>query len=184
MDQLLYPRLLECGEYTNDIYWKCIFEQLAYGKPPYGVYIYKEFLCCNYKNKEFSYKIDDEKSVETLYNEIYDLFTEKLGLYSEKQKLNYFDNMEKNSSVSSNNWSSIKKKNHKNIFIEYFIINMKKKYNLDNKQIKTLYNIILSGLLLHTIKPEDIKYENGFIKKIENINFKKGKIIYKKDFII
>ena len=180
MDQLLYPRLLECCDYTEDIYWKCIFEQLAYGKPPYGVYIYKEFLCCNYKNKEFSYKIDDDKNTEVLFNEIYKLFSDKLGLFSEKQKLKYFDNIEKSSNIVCDNWSSIKKKNHKNIFIEYFIINMKNKYELNDKQVVTLYNIILVGLMLHTIKPSDICYEKGFIKRINKINFKKGKVIYKK----
>ena len=61
---------------------------------------------------------------------------------------------------------------------------MKEKYDLSSKQITTLYNVILLGLLLHTIKTSDIEYSDGLIKKIKSIDFKKQKIIYKKDFII
>ena len=184
MDQLIYPQILEWCEFTDDMYWKSIFEQLSYGKTPYGVYIYKEFLSCNYKNKEFSYKIDDEKEPEILFNEIYDLFSNKLGLFSEEEKLKCFDDIEKSSNFVCDSWSSIKKKNLKNILIEHYIINMKNKYKLDKKQIKILYNVILLGLMLHTIKSEDIEYSDGFIKKLKNIEFRKGKVLYKKDFII
>ena len=166
------------------MYWKSIFEQLAYGKTPYGVYIYKEFLSCNYKNKEFSYKIDEEKEPEILFNEIYDLFSNKLGLFSEEEKLKCFDDIEKSSSIVCDSWASIKKKNIKNILVEHYIINMKEKYDLSSKQITTLYNVILLGLLLHTIKTSDIEYSDGLIKKIKSIDFKKQKVIYKKDFII
>ena len=185
MDHLIYPGILECCEYTNDMYWKSIFEQLAYGKTPYGVYIFKEFLCCNYKNKEFSYKIDtEEKEPEILFNEIYELFSNKLGLFSEKEKLKCFDDIEKSSNVVCDNWSSIKKKNHKTIFIEHYIVKMKEKYELSDAQIKTLYNVIILGQMLHTITGDDIQYKDGVIKKIEHIDFKKGKVIYQKDFII
>ena len=41
---------------------KYIFEDLAYGKTPYGAYFNKDFLCCSFKGKEFSYKLDFKKS--------------------------------------------------------------------------------------------------------------------------
>ena len=47
--ELVYPFFLKCCEYTDDIFWKFVFEDLAYGKSPYGTYITKNFLCCNYK---------------------------------------------------------------------------------------------------------------------------------------
>ena len=56
--ELLYPIFLECSQHADDTFWENIFEDLAYGKAPYGTYISKDFLCCGYKKKEFSYKIE------------------------------------------------------------------------------------------------------------------------------
>jgi hypothetical protein len=56
--EIVYPVFLECCQYADDIFWENVFEDLAYGKPPYGTYISKGFLCCSFKNKEFSYKIE------------------------------------------------------------------------------------------------------------------------------
>ena len=78
---ILYPIFLECLQYTTDTFWENIFEDLAYGKTPYGTYINKNFLCCNYKNKEFSYKIE-KKNADQLYNDVFNLLAKKLGLLS------------------------------------------------------------------------------------------------------
>ena len=56
-------------------FWENIFENLIYGKVPYGSYISKNYICCNYKRKEFSYKIDETKDSKILYDEIYNLFS-------------------------------------------------------------------------------------------------------------
>ena len=74
--EILYPVFLECLQFTNDFFWENIFEDLAYGKTPYGTYINKDFLCCNYKDKEFSYKIE-KKEPELLYNDILFLLGKK-----------------------------------------------------------------------------------------------------------
>ena len=78
---------MECCKYTDDNFWKFIFEDLAYGKSPYGTYITKNFLCCNYKGKEFSYKIDLNKESKILYDEIFNILHNKFGLLSQKDKL-------------------------------------------------------------------------------------------------
>ena len=84
--EIIYPVFLECCQYTNDIFWENIFEDLAYGKTPYGTYISKDFLCCNYKDKEFSYKIEKKPSNQ-LYSDIYGLLHKKLGLLSQRDKI-------------------------------------------------------------------------------------------------
>ena len=83
--EIIYPFFLETCQYCNDIFWETIMEDLAYGKPPHGTYISKGFLCCSYKNKEFSYKLE-RKDPKILYQNIYDLLTEKLGILSYKEK--------------------------------------------------------------------------------------------------
>ena len=84
--EIVYPVFLECCEFATDSFWDNVFEDLAYGKTPYGTYINKNFLCCSYKNKEFSYKIERKEPIE-LYTDIYDLLTKKLGIMSHKEKI-------------------------------------------------------------------------------------------------
>ena len=84
--EIIYPIFLECCQFADNIFWETIFEDLAYGKAPSGTYISKDFLNCSYKNKEFSYKIE-RKDPEIIYNDIYKLLTEKLGILSQKEKM-------------------------------------------------------------------------------------------------
>ena len=143
--EIRYPIFLECCQYSNDIFWENIFEDLAYGKTPYGTYISKGFLCCNYKDKEFSYKIE-QKDSEQLYNDIYLLLAKKLGLLSHQDKLNKkidFQNIEDEIKEGRKNWNSIKKKNSKDLLIENYVITMKNKYFLSMKQSKYLLSIIV-----------------------------------------
>ena len=58
MRVLAYPCFLSCTEYTEDEYWKNIFEDLAFGITPQGAYISKNYIISNTKNKEFVYKIN------------------------------------------------------------------------------------------------------------------------------
>ena len=180
--ELVYPFFIECCKYTEDKYWKSIFEDLAYSITPYGVYINKDFLTCNYKDREFSYKIQ-KKHPEELYNEIYNIFKNKLGLVSRdeiisKQKI--INNM----SDDINNytdWSEIKKKNIKEVMIENFAISMKSKYSLSLPQTRYLVSIIFLAFIFKVLGPTDISIHNGGIQTIEGIEFETGKIILNKD---
>jgi hypothetical protein len=179
---ILYPIFLDCCKYCPDMYWVNIFEELSYGKTPYGVFISKNFMCCNYKNKEFSYKIE-QKEPEKLFNDIYNLLSTKLGLLSYQQKIKKrldFNNMEDTIKESRQNWYNIKKKNIKELLIEKYVIDMKNKYMLSVKQCKYLLSLIYISLIFKVIVPNDIVYNNCKIDKIEGIDFKKNKIILKK----
>ena len=110
---LVYPFFLECCRFATDIFWENIFEDLAYGKSPYGTYISKDFLCCSYRNKDFSYKIE-KKDPEVIYNELYNLLSVKLGLLSQSEKVKKrkaFKDMENTMKDTRKNWNDIKKKN-------------------------------------------------------------------------
>ena len=71
---IIYPIFLECSQFITDKFWENIFEDLAYGKSPYGTYISKGSLTCKYKDKEFIYKLE-KKDPKILYTEIYLLLT-------------------------------------------------------------------------------------------------------------
>ena len=110
--EIVYPMFLECCQHADDIFWETIFEDLAYGKPPYGTYISKDFLCCSYKKKEFSYKIEKKNSL-TLYSDIYDLLTKKVGILSQREKIRKkkdFSDLEESIKESRKSWNNIRKK--------------------------------------------------------------------------
>lgn len=180
---IIYPIFLECLQFITDKFWDNIFEDLAYGKAPYGTYISKGSLTCKYKDKEFIYKIE-KKDPEILYNEVYVLLTKKLGLLSHQDKINKkidFQNIEDEIKEGRKNWNSIRKKNIKDLLIENYVITMKNKYLLTIKQAKYLLSIIFIGMIFKIISVKDIEYRDGIITKIEGINFKKKEIILEKD---
>ena len=181
--EILYPIFLECSELIDDIFWKNIFEDLSYGKCPYGTYITKDFLCCNYKNKEFSYKIEN-KNPKQLYEDIYTLFAKKLGLMSNKDKIekkNNFNDVESEIKECRKSWSNIRKKNIKDLLIENYVIDMKNKFSLTLKQAQNLLSIIFIGMVFKVISAKDILYEDGIIKNINGIVFKKRRVILQRD---
>jgi hypothetical protein len=181
--EIIYPIFLECCHFATDIFWENIFEDLAYGKTPYGTYISKDFLCCSFKKKEFSYKIE-KKDVKQIHDDIYKLFTTKLGLLSQKEKSKkkkVFNETEDIIKDSRKSWSDIRKKNLKELFVELYVTRMKNRYSLTMKQARYLFSVIMLSLTLKVINASDIEYVNGYITNIEGIEFEKRKIIIKKD---
>ena len=147
--EIIYPIFLECCVYAEDSFWKNIFDDLAYGKTPYGTYINKDFLCCGYKDKEFSYKIEKIEP-KKIYTDIYKLLTNKLGILSQKEKIKKrisFYQAEDRIKQSRQSWSDIRKKNIKDLLIERYVIDMKKKYLLTIKQSKYLLSVIFIAIV-------------------------------------
>lgn len=181
--EIIYPVFLECCEFSEDAFWDNIFEDLAYGKTPYGTYINKNFLCCSYKNKEFSYKIE-RKNPKDLYEDIYNLLTKKLGILSHKEKIKKrvdFHTTESRIKEFRQEWGNIRKKNIKDLLIEQYVVDMKNKHSLTINQSKYLLSIIFMAIVFKVITPKDIEYSNGKIQNIDGIEFINQKIIIKRD---
>ena len=181
--EIQWPYFLECTQFCDDIFWENIFEELAYGKSPYGTYISKDFLCCSYKKKEFSYKIE-KKDPEIIYKEVYALLTKKLGLLSHREKVKkkkVFTDLEDSIKDTRKKWSDIKKKNMKELLIELYVTRMKNKHMLSIKQSKYLISIILIAMVFKVITANNIDYSDGRINSIEGIDFVKKQIIIKHD---
>lgn len=180
--EIVYPFFIECCKYTDDAFWKSIFEDLAYSITPYGVYVNKDFLTCSYKDKEFSYKIQ-KKDPKELYEDIYSIFKNKLGLMSRdeiiKKKIDV-DNMKEDIRTYTD-WSNLKKKNIKDLLIEKYALSMKSKYSLTLPQTRHLVSIIFLAFIFKVITSEDITIKNGIIEQIEGIDFEHGKILMIKD---
>ena len=183
--ELIYPVLLECCQFTKDIFWRNIFEELAYGRTSYGIYISKNFICCSQKKKEFSYKIEN-KDPQLIFNELYNIFKNKVGIQSHQERLNNrkaFNELEDETKNNiKNNWNSIKKKNMKELLIELYVTKMKNKYFLSLEQARYLISIIYIGILFKVIIPKrDINYSNGEIINISGIEFDRKKVILNRD---
>jgi hypothetical protein len=180
---IIYPVFLECCQFATDTFWKTIFEDLAYGKTPYGTYIIKDFLCCNYKDKEFSYKIEHNDTT-IIYNDVYSLLAKKLGLLSNREKVKKrldFHDIEDQLIESRKSWSNIRKKNIKDLLIEGYILEMKIRYSLSITQAKYLMSIIFVAMIFKVITAKDIQYSDGKIQHIDGITFTPGEIILERD---
>ena len=177
---IIYPIFLQCCKFSTDTYWENIFEDLSVGKTPVGTYIAKDFLCCGYKNKSFTYKIDPKKDPAQIYQEISVLFTDKVGLLSQKDKVKKrkdFKDLEDTMRDSRKTWHDSKKKNIKELMIELYVINMKTKYALTIKQARHLLSILYIAMVFKVITSDDINYENDRITSIDGIDFVKKQFI-------
>lgn len=182
-DLVLYPFLIECCQYTDDKYWKSIFEDLAYGIAPYGTYINKDLLTCNYKDKEFVYKIQKKNSKE-IFEEIFYVFKSKLNLMSRDEIIKKRDDIEKDTNNNNNlleDWMTIKKKNLKEVMIERYVLDVKKRFSLSIKQAKYLLSIIFLAFTFKIFNPIDVQVKNGKIETIQGLEFEQCKIILKKN---
>ena len=181
--EIIYPVFFECCEFATDNFWKNIFEDLAYRKTPYGTYINKDFLCCSYKNKEFSYKIERKHS-KIIYDDIYNLLTNKLGILSRKEKVKKlvaFHKTETRIKEFRQEWGNIRKKNIKDLLVEKYVIDMKNKHNLTIKQAKYLLSVLFMAIVFKVITSKDIDYSDGKIQNIDGIEFSNKKIILKRN---
>lgn len=182
--EIIYPHILECCPHCPDVFWENVFEDLAYGKPPYGTYISNDFLSCNYKKKDFSYKIEENKESTVLYREIYNLLKNRLGLLSRQDKANIkldFENTEETLKKSRKTWVDIKKKNIKELLIEQYVIKMKSLHKLGIKQARFLNSIISIAMVFKVITSSDIDYRDGIIHSIDGIDFLKRKVVLERD---
>ena len=160
--KLVYPFFLDCCQYTDNVFWQNIFFNLAFGIPPLETYISQDFLCCSLNQKEFIYEIE-KKDSKIIYNEVYSLLKNHLGIFSHQDKVGKINDIK--------NWKDIKTKKMKELLIELYVSKMKTKYSLSIKQACSLLSTILIAMALKLITVNDIDYSNGCINKINGINF-------------
>ena len=177
-DVMIYPIFFDCCSHIDDMFWKSIFEELSYGRCPYGTYINKDFFCCNFKGKEFSYNIRGDKDSYDVYMDVYNLLKTRLGLMSNSDRIdkrNKFIECEKALKEEQYcTWDDIKKKNIKKFLVDQYISTNKKRYHLSEKQCKHIMTVILLGLLFKTMT---IHCEDGHIESIKGITFCDKKVM-------
>tara|TARA_B100001027_G_scaffold213830_3_gene185085 strand:+ start:1456 stop:2040 length:585 start_codon:yes stop_codon:yes gene_type:complete len=157
----------------DDNFWRFIYEDLAYGKVPYGLYIQDNYLCCYIKNKEFSYKITNNSDS---LDELHSLLRKRAGILSEKDRIHTRENLY-NQKITE--MHSINKKNYRDNLIQNYVICQGKKNNIKLDILKNLLMFLNNAFLFKVISLNDITFDNQSIESIKGILFKKNKIIIK-----
>ncbi len=174
--EIMYPVFLKCCQYATDAFWENTFEDLAYGKTPYGSYISKGFLCCSTKKKKASCKIEKDDPKQ-MHDEVYDMLVTELGLLSQREKVKRkleFQDLEDQLQESCQDWAKLRKKNVKKALIERFVIRMKEKNNLTMQQARRLLSAITLAISFKVITPKDIDYRDNMIHSINGVNVQNG----------
>jgi hypothetical protein len=173
-NEILFPIFLHCVEYSLDKFWGKIFEDLSYGKTPYGVYFNRDCLCCGKGKTGESTHILDTKDPEQLHDNVYRLLNGTMGIMSPDERLKKqqdFIDIEEANKSNLNKWSDIKKKTTKDLLIELFAVEMKRTHNLNIKQTRYLISFICMAILFKSITPYHIEMDNGRIVNIIGIDF-------------
>lgn len=182
---LFYPIFLQCLNFITDPFWRFVYEDLAYGKCPYGLYLQKNYLCCSIKNKEFSYKIENHKSIDEIYNDTYSLLKNRVGILSEKEKLiqrekiqhlKFFDKKDE--------WINVKKKMIRDTLLENFVLQKANSFFLSINVSKKVLSLVIIGLMFKTLNSKDIVYINGYIHDIKGFVFQPKRVLITKNVFL
>jgi hypothetical protein len=138
------------------------------------------------KGHEFTYFIgDQDKSPETIGNELIDILKKKMNFMSVSErlrKLDIFRNTKRKlkDKLWSSQWVDIRRKKLKDQIIEMYVLKLKKNSSLSLTAAKYLLAAIIIGLIFKNIEPDVIKMKNGTITSIPSLKLVDGKWSFEK----
>lgn len=177
---VLYPIFLKCCQYLHDPFWIYLFEDMAFGKCPYGILIKDQCIYSVLKNREFTYSLQQGKLVEEVCEDLRQIFTQKLHILSQEDHLHFRTECQKNMRNYMNNissWNDIRKKNLKDMLIEQYTLSQKKMYNYSFNFTRKFLAIIFIGIQFKTILSRHIHYKEKSIVAIEGISCRPKRIL-------
>lgn len=162
--------MLKCALLSNDSNWKKVFENLAYGICPSGIYMNKNYIHSAIKGREFSYKIENRKPVQDTFKEITVI-------------LKYFVSSDNNltTGLGQTNWTQVKKKVIRDTLLERYVLDKSSHFHLSIQFARKLLSFLIVGLMFKTISSKNIEYRDGCIYNIEGFRFENKKIIITKN---
>jgi hypothetical protein len=175
---LKYPRLLELSLRQENSFWSTIFENLAYGKSPYGCYVTNSnFLVGKNKGSPFTYDLNaTDKSLDTLNSEIKYVLTTNLNLMSKGDKVLKIDNFNRLRQKEiqhfrSQQWQDIRRKSIRDILLEMFVVKLSKIHSLSFSSTQRLISSLIIAFMFKRISNENVKVENFEIVDIKGLTF-------------
>lgn len=184
--EVIYNILNECSEIVNDEFWKQFYKDLATGKSTKGIYITNGVIHTSNKRNGFIYTITD-KSSDIIVHDLHHLLTTYTNICSKKdinKKRQILKEIEDELEEYKNSkWSSIKRKNYKNMLIVEHVLNLQKSYNLSWHATINAYKTIIYAFDSKTHNSKDVNYENGKIIDIEDIEYDDDCIVNRREII-
>lgn len=181
-NMILYPIFIKCLCFINDPFWRFIYEDMAYGKCPFGIYLQKNYLCCCIKNKEFTYKLEEDKEAAEIYKDTFHLLKFRVGILSEKEKLIQREKAFRNRlAVKKDEWTNVKKKMIRDTLLEHFVLQKSIQYGLSVNVAKKVLSLLIIGLMFKTLNSKDIYYHDGFVQDINGFQFHDKKVLVTKN---
>lgn len=178
--EILYPILKECSTLVSDKFWKQFYEDLACGKSTKGLYISNGIIQTSNKRNGINYSITD-KAPEVIVKELHHLLLTYTNICSKKdmnQKRSIILELEEElKAYDESEWTSIKRKNVRNMLLVDYAVKLHKKYNLDWKTTINAYHTIINAFENKTHTSKDVNYSHGKINHINDIDYEDNKII-------
>ena len=121
--EILYPIFLSLAAKmkSDDLFYRYLYEDMAYGKFPFGIYVQDHYLVCFRKNKEFSLKLVDENH-ENILDEIHSLLKNRACVLSEKDNIKKIDIYMTNDNNAEEKYKN--KKSYRDNLIQNYILNL------------------------------------------------------------
>lgn len=171
---ILYPMFLECVKYTNDEFWISLYEDLAIGRYPKGIYISGDCIYTGNKWKSDGYKFKN-KSPKTLTNELHDFIIQNTNIYSNvdiSNRKNEIDDIKQlinkrgkdKSDTKEIKFNQIKKKNERDLLIFNYVLKIKNDKKLSWNEARNMLNTIELGFLTHTLTAKHIQLNTEHTK--------------------
>lgn len=170
---ILYPLFLKIANSCplDDTFYKYLFEDMAYGYFPYGLYIDDNYLICIRKNKEFSLRLTEE---DKTYEQIQTLLKDKANILSEKEKLKKKQIL----FTKKNKEDLYKKKSYMMVMLDNYIIHEGNNNKLSIQTLQKLKKFISNCLLFKILsfsKDFEIDQDSNVVG-IDGIQFEEERI--------
>jgi hypothetical protein len=176
-----HPIFLRCCQYLSDPFWIYLFEDMAYGKCPYGIILKDNCIYSVLKNREFTYSLlQSDKDTKTMCEDLCTIFSSKLHLLSQKDHFRYRTECQDYVTNYMNNmyqWNDIRKKSLKDLLLEQYSLTQKQKYNYSYAFTRKLFAIVFIGIQFKTILSKHIHYRNRSIRNIDGVECKPSEIV-------
>jgi hypothetical protein len=173
---LRFPILLEVSLRQKNTFWADVFENLAYGKAPYGSYVTaSSFIVSKNKGREFTYFLGEQhKSADEMGAELIDILSKKMNFMSITDRLVKLEKFREikeklKRKLWESSWSDIRRKKSKDQLLEMYVLTLKDKNKISVSSVKSLLSAIVIGLIFKQIDSDNIRMEKGKIVDISNI---------------
>lgn len=180
--QVIYPIFEECKTYTEDPYWKGIFDQAARGIFPCKVHFDSTTLILTHKKNAKNDEVSIPNSQPEAYNAAL-CFFHLIGLKSAKEE----ENEQEQADILTNNlvsldsmdWKAIRQKKVKQSLISWFVQDLARSLDLSDSDARKILDVINIGFNIKAFSNSDVIFKEGKIQGINGlIKVNKGNCIH------